>query len=202
MSRALPSLFAISDVGGVSVERHLERAAALHASLGARLGLVVRERQMPARDLMRLIAGLRTAAPLATLLVAGRADVAALTADGVHLGERDLPVGEARRIVGGKLVTRAAHADTPEDELSRADALFVSPIFATPGKGVPRGAEALRAGRRFGIPLVALGGIGADEVAPCFEAGAAAVAVRRAWLRADACSGLVRAVEAASRTSC
>lgn len=187
-------LVAVTDTSKATVDDHVERAAAMHARLGGRLGILVRERKLSARQVLDLAARLRAAAPQATLLVADRADLAVLIADGVHLGEGDLPVSAARRVVGEKLVTRAAHRTTPQAELAGADAVLVSPIFATPGKEEPRGLSALREATAGGLPVVALGGIDAGNAADCFATGASAVAAIRAWLDPDDGEALARAV--------
>jgi len=151
---------------------------------GAQLVVVLREPDWSARRMVDYGQGLRraTRAVGARLLVADRLDVAhALEADGVHLGRHSVGVLEARRALGDVLVTRSAHDD---DELTRAvsegaDAVLLSPIFASPGKGSPLGVEGLRRARRSlpgSIALVALGGVTPDHVGRCLEAGADAVA--------------------------
>ncbi|HEY8075187.1 MAG TPA: thiamine phosphate synthase, partial [Labilithrix sp.] len=68
-----------------------------------------------------------------------------------------------------------------------ASAVYVSPIFATPGKGAPRGLDAIRRARELaGDMLVyALGGVDASNAAACITAGADGVALIRAFFDAD-----------------
>jgi thiamine-phosphate pyrophosphorylase len=118
-------------------------------------------------------------------------------ADGVHLpGQRTASqiasaCAAARELLGlHALVTVPAHDDegVRNAALAGASAVLVSPIFATPGKGAPRGIAALSAARaaadaaRHDPPLAvyALGGVTAASAAPCIEAGANGVAAIRA----------------------
>jgi len=124
----------------------------------------------------------------AGLLVADRLDLALLLdADGVHLGRASVSVADARTVLGQRWVTRSAH-DVDEAACAAADgadAVVLSPIFASPGKGAPLGLGALRQTRRVLLSttsLVALGGVTAGNAAECFEAGAHAVAGIRADL--------------------
>jgi thiamine-phosphate pyrophosphorylase len=116
-----------------------------------------------------------------------------LGACGVHLGGHGgsaSQVWRAREALGpSSFVSVAAHDD---DGVRRAvadgaDAALVSPIFATPGKGIPRGIAAVRAARRLapGLSIYALGGVDGTNVASCLEAGATGVAVIRAVLAAS-----------------
>jgi thiamine-phosphate pyrophosphorylase len=110
----------------------------------------------------------------------------ALGADGVHVPCGPAPVERARAALGGSVwLSVPSHSD---DDVALAatlevSAVLVSPVFPSPGKGTPRGVEALRQARAFGAPRVyALGGVDASRVAACREAGADGVAVIRALL--------------------
>jgi len=118
-------------------------------------------------------------------LVNDRVDVAlAAGADGVHLGQEDLPASAARRILGEGAVLGVSAGSVEEARAAEeegADYLGVGPIFPTPSKpdaGEPLGLEGLRAIRRVvNIPLVAIGGINEENLEEVFEAGADGVAV-------------------------
>jgi len=168
--------------------------AALPAAARARFAVQLRDPELPPRALLALGARLReaTRAIGAGLVVNDRVDLAlALGADGVHLGRRSMAVADARALLpAGAWVSTSCHA---VDEVVRAagegaDAVLLSPIFASPGKGPPLGLEALRAARaalegQAGAPLlVALGGVDASNAGACFNAGAGAVAGIRASL--------------------
>lgn len=115
-----------------------------------------------------------------------RVDVAmACGADGVHLGQEDFPIPRARAMAGDTLfygvsagksewASRAAAED--------ADYIGVGPVYATGSKAdarAPIGPEGFRRiiEHASGLPAVAIGGIGVENVEPVIEAGASGVAV-------------------------
>lgn len=121
----------------------------------------------------------------ATLIVNDRADVACLAgAHGVHVGQDDLGVEEARAVVGpGMWVGLSTHNIEQFEEAasSSADYIAVGPVFATTSKINPDpvvGLELVRRARRSTErPIVAIGGITLERAAEVIEAGADAVAV-------------------------
>jgi thiamine-phosphate pyrophosphorylase len=146
------------------------------------------------------------------LIINDRVDVAlAVGADGVHLGQGDLPLATARAILGGsKIIGVSAESirDAIEAESGGADYLGVSPIFATPTKtdtAAPLGLEGLRAIRReVKLPLVAIGGLTAGNAAAVIGGGADGVAVVSAIVSAEdperAARELARHIAQARRT--
>lgn len=128
----------------------------------------------------------------ALFIVNDRVDLAlAANADGVHLGQQDLPVAAARQLLGfDRLIGRST---TNPEELQRAlaegaDYIGVGPVYETPtkpGKSAA-GAEYLRYAREHAtVPWFAIGGINADNLAAVLEAGAERVAVVRALMQTD-----------------
>lgn len=130
-----------------------------------------------------------------------RLDVAlAVDADGVHLGQEDLPARAARKLLGpGKLL--GVSAETVEEALRAeregADYLGVGPVFEArgtkPDAGGPQGlaqVSRIRAGTR--LPIVAIGGIDAGNARMVLEAGADAVAVISAVVGDDDVEGAAR----------
>ena len=121
----------------------------------------------------------------ALVVVNDRADLALLCgADGVHVGDDDLPVEEARRIVGpGLLVGRSTRtlAEARAAIAAGADHVGFGPMFSTRTKEIaaaPRGLDALReVAGALGAPVVAIGGITLETVGDVARAGAAAAAV-------------------------
>lgn len=107
-----------------------------------------------------------------------RADLACLLdADGLHLGQDDLPIAEARRIVGAMEIGRSTHSlDQAERALVEgADVLALGPIFPTRSKMNPDpvvGLETLRQVCRLPAPVVAIGGVQVDNAAEVHAAGA------------------------------
>ncbi len=119
------------------------------------------------------------------LIVNDHADVAlAIDADGVHVGQEDLPVESARALLGpDKLVGLSTTCETEHAAACPAlvDYAGLGPIFPTgtkPDASAALGLSVLaQAIKRSSIPCVAIGGIGLGRVAPIRAAGAAGVAV-------------------------
>lgn len=159
-----------------------------HAALaGGATFLQLRDKHATARQLVAWARRLRELACAVgvPLVVNDRVDVAlAAEADGAHVGEEDLPVADARRLLGPQRVVGAS-AGTVEEavraERDGADYLGVGPVFPTatkPDAGEAIGLEGLRRiVRAVRIPVVAIGGITADNAADVIHAGAAGVAV-------------------------
>ena len=143
-------------------------------------GCSTREFMDEARLLKALLAG--TGVPL---FINDRLDVAlAVGADGVHLGQNDLAIADARRLVGNRMIigiSAESVADAVRAEAEGADYIGASPVFTTPTKtdtAPPLGLDGLRAIRRaVRLPLVAIGGIDADNAAQVLRAGADGLAV-------------------------
>mgnify|MGYP000737147488 FL=1 len=155
--------------------------------------------QLRAKDLptVRQVAVARALADLARrhavlFIVNDRLDVAlAVEADGVHLGWEDLPPADARRLLGPERVLGVSAGNLEEARAALAagaDYLGVGPIFPTRTKadaGEAIGLEGLRAIRALSpVPIVAIGGITAENAAAVIAAGADGVAVISAVLLA------------------
>jgi thiamine-phosphate pyrophosphorylase len=110
--------------------------------------------------------------------------VGAAGADGVHVGQDDMPVAEARRLVGReRLVGLSTHTPAQVDGAAGVDYIGVGPVHATPTKaGRPAvGLDLVRhAARVARVPFFAIGGIDADNAAAVVDAGARRLAVVRA----------------------
>ena len=119
------------------------------------------------------------------LIINDRVDVAlAIEADGVHLGQTDMPLDIAKKIIGDSMIlgiSAESLEDAIEAEKGGADYLGVSPIYATPTKtdtAPPLGLEGLRAIRAaVRLPLVGIGGLNRDNSAAVIENGGDGVAV-------------------------
>lgn len=121
-------------------------------------------------------------------IVNNRPDIAILSdAEGVHLGQDDLPVSQVRKLVGkGMLIGLSTHALSEAKKALRsgADYIGVGPVYATPTKA-GRKAVGLRYVRQVvalkpKIPFFAIGGVDKGHLPEVLEAGAARVAVVRA----------------------
>jgi thiamine-phosphate pyrophosphorylase len=114
----------------------------------------------------------------------------AVDADGVHLGQDDLPLEEARKIMGTRIIGISTHTlrEAVEAEQGGADYIGFGAIFPTTTKevGMIQGADALRAIRHaVHIPIFAIGGITADNARSVFATGCDGVAVSSGLLRGD-----------------
>lgn len=126
-----------------------------------------------------------TAAAGTVFLVNDRVDIAqAVEADGVHLGQDDLPAELARQILGpGKIVGVSVEtpAEARDAQEAGADYVAAGPIFATstkPDAGKPYGPGLIgRIKAATKLPVVAIGGINASNLAEVVRAGADGVAV-------------------------
>jgi thiamine-phosphate pyrophosphorylase len=120
-----------------------------------------------------------------SFLVNDRPDVALLAgASGVHVGQDDLDVEQARRVLGrDKLVGVSTHnlEQFERAAASSADYIAVGPVFGTSSKANPDpvvGVEFIRKTRALSDkPIVAIGGISVERAASVIEAGADSVAV-------------------------
>lgn len=129
----------------------------------------------------------------ALLIVNDRVDVAlAVEADGAHVGQDDMPAGLARRLLGPDRILGVSAVNMEEaDEAvaGGADYLGVGPIFPSLGKadaGSPTGVGLLtELARRYTTPLVAIGGITAENASEVVRAGACGVAVITAVVYAE-----------------
>jgi thiamine-phosphate pyrophosphorylase len=147
----------------------------------------LREKQLNTRDFLAQAMALKALlSPLnIALVINDRIDIAlACGAHGVHLGQSDMPVTEARRLlppevfIGWSVETLD---DVRRSDQLPVDYLGVSPIFTTPTKtdtSVPWGLEGLHSVRRAtALPLVAIGGIHAGNARDVLRAGADGLAV-------------------------
>jgi thiamine-phosphate pyrophosphorylase len=114
--------------------------------------------------------------------------VEATGADGVHLGQDDMPVPLARELLGeDRLIGLSTHSQPQVDGAAGADYIGVGPVHATPTKPgrPPVGLELVRyAAAHATVPWFAIGGIGPDTVDVVRGAGAERVAVVRALTEA------------------
>ena len=143
-----------------------------------------------------------TAAAGILFVVNDRLDIAmAVGADGVHLGQDDLPVAVARRLWPGGLIGRSTHslAQARAAVIEGADWIGVGPVFATPTKpgraAVGLDLVAAVAGE-VDIPWVAIGGIELGTIDRVTAAGARAVAVVRAVTGVGDAAAACRALRA------
>lgn len=156
----------------------------------------IREKDLPGRELFALVRAAIQAAEVPAgnirIFVNDRLDVAlAAGAGGVHLGGQSLPVGDVvrwcseRNAPAGFQVGASCHSldEAVEAEHEGGHYIFFGPVFATPSKeqygkhqGIAKLAEVCLAVR---IPVIAIGGVNAENAGECIRAGAAGIAAIR-----------------------
>lgn len=180
----LPKLYAITDreLANCSLVEIVEQLLAG----GARL-IQLRDKTATARELFDAARAARvlTQAAGGRLIINDRVDVALTAeADGVHLGQEDLSVAEAREILGPEKIIGVSTHNREQFEAavaSSADYIAVGPVFPTTSKENPDpvvGLELLREVRSLtDRPIVAIGGIDGGRAPEVLAAGADSVAL-------------------------
>ncbi len=184
MRLVLPRLYVILDAALISIPE--KDCARNLVDAGVRL-IQYRNKRASARQLFetsrKLAEFLKPAG--VQFIVNDRADVAALSgADGVHIGQEDLEVEQAREVIGaGKWVGVSTHNAEQFQSAAKtsADYLAVGPIFPTGSKENPDpvvGLDFVRQARALtDKPMVAIGGISLERAADVIGAGADTIAV-------------------------
>jgi thiamine-phosphate pyrophosphorylase len=180
--RPLPRVHAFTDSGILAAEDFGIRAAAI-AAAGSAVALHARDRDAGAGRLaaaaQRLVALARP--PEAAVFVSGRPDIAAASeAHGVQLGARDLSPEDARRVLGHGWIGRSVHSleEAAAALEEGADFLVVGAIYSTlshPERS-PAGVGLVREATRFGLPVIAIGGVTPERAGELRAAGAYGVA--------------------------
>ncbi len=187
-------LYVVTDLG-LSRGRSHEEVARLAVEGGANV-VQLRDKGATTRELYQT--GLRIrdilAGTGATFIVNDRVDVAlAVDADGVHLGQDDMPTAEARRLMGPEKIVGVS-LDHPgqaaQAVLDGATYVAIGPVYEArgtkPDAGSPVGPGAVRDLRsQTDAPIVAIGGIKANHIGELTEAGADGMAVVSAVVSAD-----------------
>ncbi|MSQ48559.1 MAG: thiamine phosphate synthase [Deltaproteobacteria bacterium] len=178
-------LYAIDDTLGRAELSFLDLAEQLCAG-GARL-IQLRAKDLSSRELLTLAQQVQAVCRHhgCLLIINDRVDIAlAVDADGVHVGQEDLPLAAARKVLGPhKIVGVSTHdpAQAQAAERDGADYIGFGPVFGTTTKATgysARGLEQLREIRsRVRLPIVAIGGITTTRAPATLGAGANAVAM-------------------------
>ncbi|MDI9584905.1 MAG: thiamine phosphate synthase [Acidobacteriota bacterium] len=191
--RADYSVYLVTDRALLSGRRLADVVAA--AVAGGVTVVQIREKDLCARDFVaEALECLAVTRPAGVpLLINDRVDVAlAVDADGVHVGQEDVPAGLVRKLIGPDKILGVTAHDRSELERAVADgADYVgsNAVFGTPTKSdirPPIGPEGLR--ERYAdspVPVVAIGGIDHRNAAEVIRAGADGVAVVRAIMAAS-----------------
>lgn len=184
LNRDIWDLYVVTDRKLAHGRSHEVVASAAVAG-GARV-IQLRDKEMTTRELIDTGLRLKEIVHRAggILIINDRVDVAlAIDADGVHLGQEDMPPRLGRKMLGREKVIGVS-VSTVEEAISAekdgADYLGASAIFATPTKidAAPIGIEGLRRiCESVRIPVVAIGGMNKGNVEQVIRAGAAGIAV-------------------------
>lgn len=178
---------------GLCRGRSLE-AIVLAAVRGGAASVQLREKDLATRPFVEEAARLKALlAPWKVpLIINDRVDVAlAVGAEGVHVGQQDMPCALVRRLMPGALIGLSVETweDVERAQDEPVDYLGVSPVFPTPTKTDTRGAwglEGLARIRAFSRhPLVAIGGVNLETIAAVAKAGAHGAAVVSAICSAE-----------------
>jgi thiamine-phosphate pyrophosphorylase len=173
--RVLPRVVEAAIRGGVRMVQYRDKDASTRAMVAMAAELAAVCRQMGA-----------------CFLVNDRLDVAlAVNADGVHVGQDDMPVAMARRLLGPeKLLGVSVHneAEIRQAERDGADHVSLSPVFSTstkPDHQPPLGVAGVRTlSRLASVPVIAIGGIHEGNAAEVVRAGARGICVVSAIIAA------------------
>lgn len=184
MPLTLPPVYPITDVliSGLSHAEQVEQLAAGGATL-----IQLREKHASPREFYEAaLQAVKVARILGVrIIVNDRVDIAlAIGADGVHVGQDDLPPARARELIGpDRILGYSTHSmiQALEAHAESADYIAVGPIFPTSTKANPDPAVGLALLRQLKAqlakPLVAIGGLTLETATLAIEAGATSVAV-------------------------
>jgi thiamine-phosphate pyrophosphorylase len=181
----LPKLYPVTDarLSGLSHAEQVRRLSGGGATL-----IQLREKQKGAREFYREAEeALVVARSLGvSLIINDRVDIAlALSADGVHLGQDDLPPAAARAVLGERAVIGFSTHNVEQAAMAASlpvDYIAIGPVFETSSKSNPDpivGLDGIRQVKRLvgQIPLVAIGGIRHENIRQVLAAGADSIAV-------------------------
>ena len=198
MALTLPPLYAILDpdqIKGRAIEEILGKMLRAGVTM-----LQLRAKSLAAKDFLALGQHVRkaTEARHCRLIVNDRVDIAlACNADGVHLGQDDLPLHVGRKLLGNKIIGISTHdiEQAQQAESRGADYIGFGPMFGTATKDTgltPRGIGMLQQIRAaVNIPIVAIGGVNEQNVSQVWQAGADSAAIISDILGAEDIAGKV-----------
>ncbi|TYP93908.1 thiamine-phosphate diphosphorylase [Fodinibius salinus] len=191
--KMLQGIYLITDVEGQDRYSHVELADAAY-----RAGIQMVQYRDKRRSDRKVLAEIREIMNLKSkgsqlLVVNDRPDLAKVGgADGVHLGQDDLPISEVKQFLGEEVIvggTSASLEEARQVERAGADYVALGHIFESSTKEkqyAPRGLDTLRRVRQeVEVPLVAIGGITLKNAPQVIDAGADIIAVSSAICRAE-----------------
>jgi thiamine-phosphate pyrophosphorylase len=204
----LPPLYAILDPAQTK-GRELHGVAHELLAGGVKI-LQLRAKALSSREFLHLAGEIRivTRTVNCQLIVNDRVDIAlACDADGVHLGQEDIPLHAARKLLGEKIIGISTHnlVQAQDAERGGADYIGFGPMFGTTTKQTgytARGLAMLGEVRQtVKLPIVAIGGITEANVDQVWQAGADSAAIISDILSADDIAAKIRRLLAAHLAS-
>ena len=184
MALTLPPLYAILDPDQIK-GRAIEEVLGEMLRAGVTM-LQLRVKSLAAKDFLALGQRVREATEThhCRLIVNDRVDIAmACNADGVHLGQDDLPLHAGRKLLGNKIIGISTHdiEQAQQAEYGGADYIGFGPMFGTTTKDTgltARGIAMLKQIRAaVNVPVVAIGGVNEQNVTQVWQAGADSAAI-------------------------
>ncbi len=184
MPLSLPPLYAILDPELIR-DRAIDVVLGELLRAGAKI-LQLRAKSLTAKEFLALAQFVRgqTASYQCRLIVNDRADIAmACQADGVHLGQDDLPLRAGRKLLGSKIIGISTHdvEQALQAQSDGADYIGFGPMFGSQTKNTgysARGIDMLKDIRTAAtIPIVAIGGINEQNISQVWRAGADSAAI-------------------------
>jgi len=187
------NLYLVTSSDGFESDDDFLNAVASALDGGVRL-IQLREKSHDAKRIIKLAKKIRELTSLydAIFILNDRIDIAQIVdADGVHLGQDDVDIKDARAMLGDKMIIGLS-THCPEDArkavAAGADYIGVGPIFTTPtkpGRTAVTTAYAKWVSENIDIPWYAIGGIDLDNVSDVLNSGAKKIAVVRAVINAQ-----------------
>jgi len=179
-------------------------------SMGIKM-LQLREKDIPDGELLKIAKELReiTRGTQTSLVIDDRPDIAALShADYLHIGQSDLPIEEARKIVGNMKIGLSTHsiAQVKEALKKKPDYIGFGPVFPTPTKAIADpavGTELIKEVMSISnIPVVVLGGLFPENISSVIKAGAKNVALVRYFMETKDFKGRIQIIKDKFKKSC
>lgn len=179
----ISGLYAVVDSGLAGLEKAGERADEL-ASGGARI-VQLRAKGVGSAAMLRAAIEMRKAlAGRAIFIVNDRIDIVLMAgAEGVHLGQDDIPLKDARKLLPSSIIGISTHSleEAERAEADGADYISFGPVFPTRTKkdaDTPKGLAMLKeVSEKVDLPVVAIGGITEETVLSVIESGASSAAL-------------------------
>ena len=199
---SIPPLYAVFDPELIKA-RSPESVVRELLAAGVKI-VQLRAKVMNPRDFLQLAreTGELTRSYDCLFIVNDRVDIAlACNADGVHLGQEDLPLHAARKLMGDKIIGISTHdlEQARNAEQGSADYIGFGPMFGSKTKDtgyIARGLPMLNELRQaVNIPIVAIGGIIETNVAQVWQAGADSAAIISDILRADDIAAKIKRIK-------